>query len=71
MTLVAGSTIAGNFLIFGAASNLIIIQNTEKRGEEGISFIQFALYGIPLTIISLLVYWIYLTYIPKAFTQAY
>ena len=32
MALAAGSTIAGNFLILGAASNVIIIQNAEKRG---------------------------------------
>lgn len=32
MALAAGSTIAGNLLIFGAASNVIIIQNAEKEG---------------------------------------
>ena len=32
MALAAGGTIAGNFLILGAASNVIIIQNAEKRG---------------------------------------
>ncbi len=31
MALAAGSTIAGNFSILGAASNVIIIQNAEKR----------------------------------------
>ena len=33
MALAAGSTIAGNLLILGAASNVIIIQNAEKEGE--------------------------------------
>lgn len=61
MALAAGSTLAGNFLIFGAASNLIIIQNVEKRGEKGIDFFQFAKYGIPLTIVTLLVYWGFLS----------
>ncbi|WP_108650339.1 SLC13 family permease [Dongshaea marina] len=60
MTLAAGSTVAGNLLIFGAASNLIIIQNAEKRGEPGISFYRFALYGVPVTAINLLVYWLFL-----------
>ena len=59
MALAAGSTIAGNFLIFGAASNLIIIQNAEKRGEKGISFFEFAKFGIPLTIFNLLIYFVF------------
>ncbi|MCB1110971.1 MAG: anion transporter, partial [Chlamydiia bacterium] len=63
MALAAGSTIAGNFLIFGAASNLIIIQNAEKRGEKGISFFEFAKYGIPLTLLNLTIYYVYLSYI--------
>ncbi len=60
MALAAGSTLAGNFLIFGAASNLIIIQNAEKRGEKGIDFFEFAKHGIPLTFITFLIYWGYL-----------
>ena len=40
MALAAGSTIAGNFLILGAASNVIIIQNAEKEGET-LSFAEF------------------------------
>ena len=61
MALAAGSTLAGNLLIFGAASNLIIIQNAEKRGEKGIDFFEFAKYGIPLTVITFLIYWGYLS----------
>jgi len=60
MALAAGSTLAGNLLIFGAASNLIIIQNVEKRGEKGINFFEFAKYGIPLTLITFAIYWGYL-----------
>jgi Na+/H+ antiporter NhaD/arsenite permease-like protein len=33
MALAAGSTIAGNLFILGAASNVIIIQNAERSGE--------------------------------------
>lgn len=33
MALAAGSTIAGNLLILGVASNVIILQNAEKEGE--------------------------------------
>ncbi|WP_231593526.1 transporter permease [Methanosarcina siciliae] len=33
MALAAGSTIAGNLLILGAANNVIILQNAEKENE--------------------------------------
>jgi Na+/H+ antiporter NhaD/arsenite permease-like protein len=64
MALAAGSTIAGNLLIFGAASNVIIIQNAESRGEEGISFTDFARIGIPLTIVQALIYGVAFALIP-------
>ena len=56
MALVAGSTIAGNLTILGAASNVIIVQNAEKKGKT-ITFFEFAKIGIPLTLINILVYW--------------
>ncbi len=34
MALAAGSTLAGNLFILGAASNVIIIQNAEKQGKR-------------------------------------
>ncbi len=63
MALAAESTIAGNLLIFGAASNLIIIQNAEKRGDRGISFFHFAKYGIPFTVLNFLIYWLFLAHV--------
>lgn len=59
MALAAGSTIAGNLFILGAASNVIIIQNAEKSGET-LTFLDFARVGVPLTALNLLVYWIFL-----------
>jgi len=59
MAFAAGSTIAGNFLIIGAASNVIIIQNAEKRSSHSLNFLQFARIGLPLTVINALVYWAY------------
>jgi Na+/H+ antiporter NhaD/arsenite permease-like protein len=56
MALAAGSTIAGNLTILGAASNVIIIQNAEKQGET-LTFFEFAKVGIPLTVLQLVVYW--------------
>lgn len=59
MALAAGSTIAGNLFILGAASNVIIIQNAEKSGET-LTFIEFARVGVPLTVLNVLVYWMFL-----------
>lgn len=61
IALAAGSTIAGNLSILGAASNVIIIQGTEKRGAEPLSFMDFARIGVILTTINVLVYWAFLT----------
>jgi len=61
MALAAGSTIAGNFLILGAASNVIIIQHAEKHGAT-LGFFEFARVGIPLSLLNLLVYWLWFRY---------
>jgi len=58
MALAAGSTIAGNLLILGAASNVIIIQNVEEKGQT-ITYLEFAKIGIPMTIVNILVYWLF------------
>lgn len=60
MALAAGSTIAGNLTIIGAASNVIIVQNGERRGAV-ITFTDFLKVGAPLTALNLLVYWIFLS----------
>lgn len=60
MALAAGSTVAGNMLVLGAASNVIIIQNAEKSGET-LSFLEFARIGVPLTVLNGLIYWLFLT----------
>ncbi len=63
MALAAGSTLAGNLLILGAASNVIIIQNAEKEGMS-IRFLEFARIGIPLTCAQALIYWVWFMLIP-------
>jgi Na+/H+ antiporter NhaD/arsenite permease-like protein len=63
MALAAGSTIAGNLTILGAASNVIIIQNAEKQGET-LTFFEFAKVGVPLTVLQLVVYWVWLVLLP-------
>ena len=56
LALAAGSTIAGNLFILGAASNVIIIQNAEKKFGETIRFVDFAKIGAIVTAVNLLVY---------------
>lgn len=60
VTLAAASTIAGNLFILGAASNVIIIQNAEKKTGETLTFLEFARVGIPLTLLNALVYYLFL-----------
>ena len=60
MALAAGSTIAGNLTILGAASNIIIIQNAEKRSGVTLAFLEFVKIGVPLTILNVAVYWLFL-----------
>jgi Na+/H+ antiporter NhaD/arsenite permease-like protein len=62
VALAAGSTVAGNLLILGAASNIIIIQNAEKHGET-LSFMEFSKVGIPLTVANMLVYWLFFSFL--------
>jgi len=59
LALAAGSTIAGNLLILGAASNVIIVQRAERRGAT-LRFADFARAGIPLTLLQSMVYWLFL-----------
>ena len=62
MALAAGSTLAGNLTILGAASNVIIIQNAERQGET-LTFSEFLRIGLPLTILQAVIYGIFLTVI--------
>jgi Na+/H+ antiporter NhaD/arsenite permease-like protein len=59
MALAAGSTVAGNFSILGAASNVIIIQNAEKKAGETLTFWEFVRIGVPLTAVNAVVYWLF------------
>ncbi|MBM2825392.1 MAG: arsenite permease [Dehalococcoidales bacterium] len=61
VALAAGSTIAGNFSILGAASNVIIIQNAESKSGETVTFLEFVKIGVPLTLINVAVYWVFLS----------
>lgn len=60
MALAAGSTIAGNLTILGAASNVIVLQGAERRSGQKIGFVEFLTLGLPLTVANVAVYWLYL-----------
>ncbi|MDE1849447.1 MAG: anion transporter [Candidatus Micrarchaeota archaeon] len=60
IALAAGSTIAGNLFILGAASNVIILQSAEKRYGQTLSFMDFAKIGSVVTALNVIVYWLFL-----------
>lgn len=62
LALAAGSTIAGNLSLTGAASNVIIVQNAERHGAS-LSFWLFLKLGLPLTLINLGVYHLWLVWL--------
>lgn len=62
LALAAGSTIAGNLTIAGAASNVIIVQGAEKRGVT-LNFFGFMKVGLPLTLLQAAIYTAWLLYI--------
>lgn len=59
LALAAGSTLAGNLTLLGAASNVIIAQLAERQGIH-LDFWRFLAIGAPLTLVNLLVYWFFL-----------
>ena len=59
LALAAGSTLAGNLLILGAASNVIIVEAADRRGTH-VSFAEFARVGIPLTLLQVAIFGVFL-----------
>ena len=60
LALAAGSTIAGNVAVLGAASNVIVIDLAERRFGERIGFVEFVRLGVPLTVLHLALYALFL-----------
>ncbi|MCS7112234.1 MAG: SLC13 family permease [Ignisphaera sp.] len=55
ITLATAATIAGNFTQLGAASNIIMLEVVERRGQT-VSFLEFLRAGALVTIVNMLVY---------------
>ncbi|AWR94632.1 SLC13 family permease [Acidianus brierleyi] len=61
LALAAGSTIAGNLTLIGAASNIIISESSESRGGKGFEFFEFIKYSIPVLIENFLILYLFLS----------
>lgn len=57
IALAGGSTLAGNVTLLGAASNLIVVQQAERRGER-LSLREFVRYGAPLAAMTVVVLYV-------------
>lgn len=60
LALAAGSTIAGNLTLLGAASNIIISEASEIRGGRPLYFMEFLKYGSLVTAVNIVIYYIFL-----------
>jgi Na+/H+ antiporter NhaD/arsenite permease-like protein len=60
MALAAGSTLAGNVTLIGAASNVIVVDGAERRFGERVGFWEFTRVGVPLALAQLALTWAWL-----------
>ena len=61
MMLAGIATLAGNLFIISAASNVIVVQQAEKFGRHPFHFWQFAWMMLPVTVVSVIVTWVWVT----------
>ena len=57
-SLALGADFGGNLTLIGASANVVVAGMSERAGQK-ISFIKFMLYGIPVTLVSLVVATVY------------
>lgn len=62
LMLAAASTVAGNLTIFGAASNIIIMQTAESRGVKVFTFLEFLKIGSAITGLNIVVLYLFLIF---------
>lgn len=60
LALAAGSTLAGNLTLIGAASNVIVVDVAERRFGVSIGFWEFTRIGVPLALAQLAATWAWL-----------
>ncbi len=59
--LAIGADFGGNFTLIGASANVVVAGMSERAGKK-ISFVRFVFYGIPVTLLSLLVATLYMLF---------
>lgn len=60
LLLAMASTLAGNLTITGSVANIIVVESA--REEAPISFWQYLRIGVPITVVTLLIGWIWLSF---------
>ncbi|WP_061997954.1 SLC13 family permease [Sulfolobus acidocaldarius] len=69
LALAAGSTIAGNFTILGAASNVIVSEASESRGGKGFNFLEFIKYALPILAVNFVVLYLFISFVGTILIQ--
>jgi Na+/H+ antiporter NhaD/arsenite permease-like protein len=69
LSLAAGSTIAGNFTILGAASNVIISEASEIRGGKSFNFFEFMKYATPVLLVNFTALYLFISLAGTALIQ--
>jgi Na+/H+ antiporter NhaD/arsenite permease-like protein len=63
LILAMASTLAGNLTLLGSVANLIVVE-VARRGRVQIGFLEYCRVGVPLTLVTLVLGWLFLTLIP-------
>ncbi len=63
LTLAMASTLAGNLTLLGSVANLIVAESARSRGVK-LSFGEYLKAGVPITLVTLLVGILWLTWLP-------
>jgi Na+/H+ antiporter NhaD/arsenite permease-like protein len=61
LTLAMASTLAGNLTITGSVANIIVVERARK--EAAISFLDYFRIGLPVTLLTLLFGWLWISWI--------
>jgi Na+/H+ antiporter NhaD/arsenite permease-like protein len=63
LLLAMASTLSGNLTILGSVANVIMVEEARNRGIV-ITFFEYCKVGVPVTVGTLLVGWLILTFVP-------
>jgi Na+/H+ antiporter NhaD/arsenite permease-like protein len=62
LTLAMASTLAGNLTITGSVANIIVVERAQKAAAV-ITFLDYFRIGLPVTLLTLLFGWFWLSWI--------